>query len=190
MFFSIYLTGAFHEDGFADFCDGFGGGNSKEKILEIMKDSRIGTYGSIGIISVLSAKFFTLLNIDVEYIPVLLISGHSFSRIFPVLIIYSLPYAREDLSSKVKPVGHKGSVTGFIFAFLTGITPLIFIPLLSLAVIIPCAFLTFIIFRWYIKRKLEGYTGDVLGALQQLMEVIFYLSFLVYEYKIMNYFQW
>ena len=60
MLASLLLTGAFHEDGFADVCDGFGGGWTKERILTIMKDSRLGTFGVIGLISILGLKYLSL----------------------------------------------------------------------------------------------------------------------------------
>jgi len=76
---TVLFTGAFHEDGFADFCDGFGGGYTPERILEIMKDSRIGTYGTVGLLSVLGIKFLTLMHIEAARIPVILIAGHFLS---------------------------------------------------------------------------------------------------------------
>ena len=100
MVVTILFTGAFHEDGFADFCDGFGGGYTPERILEIMKDSRIGTYGSIGLMAVLGVKFLVLTHVELARIPFILISGHAISRIFPVLLIYTSQYARLDASSK------------------------------------------------------------------------------------------
>ncbi len=77
---SILITGAFHEDGFADVCDGFGGGWTKEKILDIMKDSRVGAYGVIGIICLFLLKFYLLLSIETRFIPLILFSAHAYSR--------------------------------------------------------------------------------------------------------------
>src|ERR1700712_3963673 len=76
MIASILATGAFHEDGFADVCDGFGGGWTKEKILLIMKDSRLGTYGVVGIGLMLLLKWTVLKYLPAETIVVTLISGH------------------------------------------------------------------------------------------------------------------
>lgn len=84
---TILLTGAFHEDGFADMCDGFGGGYGKEQILNIMKDSRLGTYGGAGLIMMLLMKFSVLSNIDARLIPLAMLAGHAFSRWAPVWLI-------------------------------------------------------------------------------------------------------
>lgn len=181
MVITILFTGAFHEDGFADFCDGFGGGYTPERILEIMKDSRIGTYGSIGLFAVLALKFLTLIHIDSVRIPLILISGHAISRVFPVLLIYTAKYARLDATSKTKPVGKAHSLFSLLFALLTGLTTLFFLQwqeiVLALGLLVVVAYL----FRDFITRKLGGYTGDVLGALQQLCEVVFYLSILGWQ---------
>lgn len=178
---TILFTGAFHEDGFADFCDGFGGGYTPVRILEIMKDSRIGTYGSVGLFAVLGVKFMTLMHIEATRIPLILIAGHAISRIFPVLLIYTSNYARLDASSKTKPVGKADSTFSLLFAILTGILTLYFLGwqeiLISVALLVVVAFF----FRNYIIRKLGGYTGDILGALQQLCEVFFYLAILAWQ---------
>lgn len=176
---TIFITGAFHEDGFADFCDGFGGGYTKEKILEIMKDSRIGTYGTIGLIFMLLTKFLCLSDIQPASVPWILIAAHAFSRILPVMLIYNAHYVREDLTSKVKPIGHKDTPLAFIFALFWGSIFLPFIPFEAIILIVGLSALLFCIFRSYIKTKLGGYTGDVLGALQQLAEVIFYLGIII-----------
>lgn len=176
MIATIFVTGAFHEDGFADFCDGFGGGYTKEKILTIMKDSRIGTYGSIGLVSMLSVKILSLTALDLKLIPLILVAGHALSRLMPVLVIFTSEYARADLESKSKPIGKKGKTTDLLMAIFFGLFWLAFLPLLFPAIIVPLLLLVTVVFRRYIVGKLGGYTGDCLGALQQLSEVIFYLG--------------
>ncbi len=178
---TIFFTGAFHEDGFADFCDGFGGGSSPSKILEIMKDSRIGTYGSVGLILILGIKFLALSNFPASQIPLLLIAGHAASRMFPVLLIYSSQYVRIDLKSKVKPIGHADSIYSLLFALLVGATPLFFISWKIALIALTVLSVAFLVFQNYVNRKLGGYTGDVLGALQQLSELFFYLSVLAFQ---------
>jgi adenosylcobinamide-GDP ribazoletransferase len=181
---SIFITGAFHEDGFADVCDGFGGGWTKEKILIIMKDSRLGTYGVVGIIFMLSLKIsttyylFDLFN-DPSLFILLIVSSHSHSRMMAVLIIYFQPYAREEEDSKAKPVASGISTTNLIVGLLFGLIPfLIFVTqanvLFSLA-IIPMLLITFYLMR-YFQKWIGGYTGDCLGATQQVNEVIFLLT--------------
>lgn len=181
MVISILFTGAFHEDGFADFCDGFGGGYTPEKILEIMKDSRIGTYGSVGLFTILGIKFMALTHIDSMRIPLILIAGHAVSRIFPVLLIYTSDYARLDASSKTKPVGKADSTFSLLFAVITGGVALFFLNWQEVVICIGVLVVLAFFFRNYITRKLGGYTGDVLGALQQLCEVFFYLGILAYQ---------
>lgn len=181
MLVTIFLTGAFHEDGFADFCDGFGGGYSRERILTIMKDSRIGTYGSIGLIGMLGTKFISLHAIIPEHIPWIILAGHAVSRLMPILVIYTSDYSREDATSKSKPIGKRGKGADFVMALVFGLAPLVLMPLSYSLVILPVLLITTFIFRRYIMRKLGGYTGDCLGALQQIAEVEFYLVFVVYQ---------
>jgi len=177
---SIYITGAFHEDGFADFCDGFGGGYTKEKVLTIMKDSRIGTYGAIGLLLILALKFFSLLNIETSSIPIILVTAHAFSRVFPVIMIYTTSYSRMDATSKTKPIGKKGSAFSIIFAVCTGFGLLYFINWLAIISAIVVCSIIFLVFRAYVLRKIDGYTGDVLGALQQISEIGFYITYLTH----------
>ena len=181
MIATIFITGAFHEDGFADFCDGFGGGYTKEKILTIMKDSRIGTYGSIGLVGMLSVKFLSLTAVDLKLIPLILVSGHALSRLMPVLVIFASEYARADLESKSKPIGKKGKTIDLLMAIFFGLVLLAFLPFLFSAIIVPVLLLGTFVFRKYISRKLGGYTGDCLGGLQQLSEVIFYLGWIAFQ---------
>lgn len=175
MMATILLTGAFHEDGFADFCDGFGGGYTREKVLTIMKDSRIGTYGSVGLIGMLGTKFLALQSLPVAIIPLALVAGHAFSRLMPVIIIFTSWYSREDELSKSKPVGKKGTNADLILAIIFGLGPLALLPWQLTAVVVPAALALSFLFKKYIERKIGGYTGDCLGALQQLVEVLFYL---------------
>ncbi|WP_266366221.1 adenosylcobinamide-GDP ribazoletransferase [Tellurirhabdus rosea] len=182
---SIWATGAFHEDGFADVCDGFGGGWSSGQILTIMKDSRLGTYGFVGLALLLAVKYMALENIlETErywYAGTLMyISGHSLSRFMAITVIRALPYAREDAESKAKPIS-KGIETGpFWISFLLAIVPLVALIYLTELWIYATFLLPMWLGRTYLKRLyqrwLGGYTGDGLGAIQQLTEVIWYLS--------------
>ena len=180
MIASIYITGAFHEDGFADFCDGFGGGYTKEKVLTIMKDSRIGTYGAVGLLLILAVKFFSLNSIETTSIPIVLITAHAFSRVFPVLMIYTTSYSRIDATSKTKPIGKRGSIFSIIFAIITGFAFLYFIHWLVIILAFGICAIIFLVFRAYVLRRIDGYTGDVLGALQQITEIGFYIAYLTH----------
>jgi adenosylcobinamide-GDP ribazoletransferase len=177
----VLLTGAFHEDAFADFCDGFGGGYTKDKILSIMKDSRIGTYGAVGLCLLLVSKYVLLIEIAAESLPLLLITAHIFSRWLAVCLIYCSGYVSKLDTSKSKPIGEKSSYQTFIIASVISIVPLFLFDILSLLLILSIQLILFLYFRYYIHKKIGGYTGDVLGALQQISEVTFYLSYLVIE---------
>lgn len=178
MLATIFLTGAFHEDGFADFCDGFGGGYTREKILTIMKDSRIGTYGSVGLVGMLGTKFLALQSMPVYVIPLAMVAAHAFSRLMPVLIIFTSWYSREDELSKSKPIGKRGKNSDLVIAIFFALIPAVFLPWQLMAVVLPLALLVTFRFKKYTERKIGGYTGDCLGALQQLIEVLFYLCLL------------
>lgn len=177
---TILLTGAFHEDGFCDFCDGFGGGYGKEHVLAIMKDSRVGTYGTIGLLFMLLSKFFALSAMPPEQIPVVLVTAHAISRLSPVFLLYTSSHVGHQDTSKSKPVGKKSSLFSLAMATVFGLAPLCllfqwkYMPLVLVAEILLLFF-----FRRYVHKIIGGYTGDVLGALQQLSELCYLLVLLV-----------
>jgi len=182
---SILTTGAFHEDGFADTCDGFGGGWTKEKILEIMKDSRVGTYGVVGLILLLGLKFYLLLNL-VASIPdqpiillLFLISAHSVSRFMAATFIFTHPYARDTTDSKAKPVAQAGNLSTLIIAGILTLLPLfVLVFLLNKPIFLGSILLLYgikIQLARYFMKWIGGYTGDCLGATQQVCEIGFYL---------------
>lgn len=181
--FSVFITGAFHEDGFADTIDGFGGGWSKEKILEIMKDSRIGAFGVIALILLFAAK----ISLFIEILPRLdVLSGlsffmalHSLSRAAAASLIVQSSYVQEDKISKAKPLATGMSANSFIFMLVIAFLPLVlfknpFIFLISIPV-----FLSSFIACKYFEKWIGGYTGDCLGATQQICEVVFMASFAI-----------
>ena len=186
MIASIFTTGAFHEDGFADVCDGFGGGWTRDKILEIMKDSRVGTYGSIGLIMILALKFLLLSNLAVQQkndfvvIIFVLIVAHAWSRLMPVFVILTKAYARAGQDSKAQPAAQKVSRSGLIAGSFFALIPVFVLawishaPFILICCILP-AILTLLLSR-YFNKWLGGYTGDCLGAIQQISEVAFYFS--------------
>ncbi len=173
---TIYTTGAFHEDGFADVCDGFGGGWTKEKILLIMKDSRLGTYGTVGIILILAAKFSALREVPHHVIPLTIITGHSLSRFIATTLIYTHPYVRDTEDSKAKPAAKSITFKTLIVSAGFGIAPIFFFnePLIFLT-LIPC-YLAKMYLGAKFKKWLGGQTGDCAGATQQFCEIVFYLS--------------
>lgn len=178
----VLATGAFHEDGFADLCDGFGGGVTRERTLEIMKDSRVGAYAAIGLVLLFALKLTTLtalLGADLWRGLVGLVFAHVLSRWCVVTMIFTHEYARADATSKIKPIGRHISIGGLIAAtvwLLPFGALLIANPWAALAVI-PAYGAKVILGRWF-TRRLGGYTGDCLGATQQIIEVIVLLWFL------------
>ncbi|MCF0071146.1 adenosylcobinamide-GDP ribazoletransferase [Dyadobacter sp. CY261] len=186
MIISILLTGAFHEDGFADTCDGFGGGWTRDKILEIMKDSRVGTYASVGLILILGLKFALLQSIGAHAsqfgIIATLVSAHALSRLMPVFVIYMLPYSR-DTDSKAKPVAEKPPFSVLIAAIIFGVLPLFPLAVLLaqplIFAVIPILGLITTMLARYFGKWIGGYTGDCLGAIQQVCEIAFYFLLVV-----------
>jgi adenosylcobinamide-GDP ribazoletransferase len=185
MALTILLTGAFHEDGFADFCDGFGGGYSREKIISIMKDSRIGAFGTIGIVAILLVKFTILSEINATKLPFIFLAAHAASRLMPVLVIYTSNYVRDDETSKIKPIGKKGRDSDLLIAIMFGLGSLFFLHWKFALAAIPLVIIVPFVFRSYIIKKIGGYTGDTLGALQQIGEVSIYLLFLIFQDNIL-----
>jgi adenosylcobinamide-GDP ribazoletransferase len=174
---SILTTGAFHEDGWADVCDGFGGGWTKEKILEIMKDSRTGAYGSIGMALMLLFKYIVQTEIQVTQLCVVMIAAHSFSRLCAVGMVATSVYVRENDDAKAKPLAKTITIREIIPAFIFGVAPLWMIGKYCLAIIPPI--LLTIYMRRYFHKWIGGYTGDCLGAIQQVSELMFYLGILM-----------
>jgi adenosylcobinamide-GDP ribazoletransferase len=178
----IYLTGALHEDGFADMCDGFGGGATRERVLDIMRDSHLGAYGAIGIAGLLALKCVTLSLLPPGAVIAALFVAHPLSRLAATALIWRLDYARA--SGKAKALAQHISGVEFAIAAVTAALPALALALSghldwpallggTLAAGIATAWLG----RKCIKR-IGGYTGDCLGAVQQVTEVVFYLSLL------------
>ncbi len=172
MAISLSLTGAFHEDGWSDMVDGFGGGTDKSQILAIMKDSQIGSFGTLALVVILLSKFFLLVEIDLLLIPLALVAGHAFSRLCATLVLRSLDYVREE--GKSKHLTTALSDRGLAFATVTALLPL---GLLSAQQALWAVVFALLVTLWLarlFKQRLGGYTGDCLGATQQLSEVAFY----------------
>jgi adenosylcobinamide-GDP ribazoletransferase len=170
----ILLTGAFHEDGFADVCDGFGGGYGKQRMLDIMKDPHIGTYGVLGLLLLLFLKISLLSTLPITTVPWLLLAGHSISRFAPLYLMYQYDYTRLQ-DSKTGSAMYKPNRTECLLALYTAILPLVLLPLWCVFTLLPLWLTTFMLGR-YFYHHIGGYTGDCLGASQQVTEAIFYLS--------------
>ena len=185
--FGIKLTGAFHEDGLADSCDGLGGGLTRERTLEIMKDSRLGTYGVLGLVSALLIKISLLASMPLSVAIVALIIGHTASRLLCISLLTLLPYGGEIEHAKAKPMAQQLTpFQGLLssgWLLLAGVLVVLLFPntvqqigiwqwLLALLLgIVATDYM-----RRLLRRRLEGYTGDGLGATQQLSEIAIYIG--------------
>jgi adenosylcobinamide-GDP ribazoletransferase len=179
---TLLATGAFHEDGLADSIDGFGGGWAREDVLRIMKDSRIGSYGAIGIGMVLLMKAATLAEL-LAVLPaltffVLLLAGHGVSRFASTTLIFALDYARDDDSSKSKPLATRMGKGELAVAAVFGLAPCLWLPPLQVGIALLLVVLVTLLAARHFVRRIGGYTGDCLGATQQLTEIAFYLGML------------
>ncbi len=180
---SVLATGAFHEDGFADVCDGLGGYVSAERALAIMKDSRIGAYGAIGIALLLGLKCATLAALPPATAVAALLLAHPASRLAACTLIWGLNYVRGD-DSKAKPLAQHMRAGELALAALCvalvvlglGLWGALGLGQLALALAL-AAVLCAIMARGFVRR-LGGYTGDCLGAVQQVSEVGVYLALL------------
>jgi adenosylcobinamide-GDP ribazoletransferase len=183
----VLVTGAFHEDGLADVFDAFGGGWTKEKILEIMKDSRIGTYGVIALIFLFAIKYVSINELLLRIgstnflvIALFFICYHSLARLTAINIVFTSQYSREDETSKAKPIAKTHSYKEIFGAYFFGLLPLVFLCSLDLKycfILIPL-FLLYYFSKSYFQKWIGGYTGDCLGAVEQLAECIILLTFL------------
>ena len=175
---TLLLTGAFHEDGFADVCDGFGGGYTKERVLEIMRDSRVGAFGAMGVVVMLGLKWQAVSALPVAGITgaMVIFAGHTVSRAAAVSLMAVLPYVREE-AGKAKPLATQLSGGRWVVALVCGLAPLALLPLWSGCAVAGVFAVWLVLAAWF-RRRLGGYTGDCLGAAQQVTEVVFYLAML------------
>lgn len=177
----LFITGCLHEDGLADFFDGFGGGTTRERTLAIMKDSHIGSYGVIALI-IYFLLLLQLRNLPLNLLCILVFCGDCWSKFCASQLINYLPYARKEEDSKAKVVYNRMSWSELLTAFVCGSLPLIlFLPIkIWPATLFPL--LTFFLLYRLMKRRLLGYTGDCCGAAFLLCEISFYIGSLILIY--------
>ena len=182
----VLLTGAFHEDGLADVADGLGGSFERERALLIMKDSRVGAFGAIAVVLALLAKVSVLAvlgSLGSALLCAALFAGHVVSRTWPLLTIRLLPHVGDDAGSKSKPLADQISGGSLLvaFAWCFGALALILCAQAAISFVAMCAALVasglawLLMWRWFAAR-LQGFTGDCLGATQQVCELAFYLG--------------
>ena len=178
---TVWLTGGFHEDGLADTCDGLGGAVSRERALAIMKDSRIGSYGALGLVLMLGLKAALLgAQGSIMRTACALVFAHAVSRAAPVVLLALLPYAGDAEHAKAKPMAQQVHAADVAIALLmaAAIAALLARPLgiaHTLFALAAAAIATAAMRRW-LRRRLGGYTGDTLGATQQGVEATLLLA--------------
>jgi adenosylcobinamide-GDP ribazoletransferase len=180
---TVWLTGAFHEDGLADTCDGLGGAVDRERALAIMKDSRLGTYGAVALLLVLALKaaaLHALATHDLVAALAALLLAHAWSRAAPVVLLRVLPYGGDVEHAKAKPMAQQvdGLSLGIALMWvgIAGVGAAVLLPVNALLVTAgAAAAVTAWMARW-LRLRLGGYTGDALGATQQFCELAIYLS--------------
>lgn len=178
-----FITGALHEDGLSDCIDGFWGGRSKERILEIMHDSRLGAYGTLALIFSVLLKFSALSaimdHISSIQLFILLIVASGISRGIMVWHWRALPPAREDGVAKHVGIPTRNAMQEnlAISAILLTLTILVGYSILNIVFAIPITILSVYLFTRLVDKKINGHTGDTIGASQQISEAAFLLSF-------------
>ncbi len=165
---TVLLTGAFHEDGLADTWDGVGGGLDRARVLEIMRDSRIGTYGGAALIFTLLLRVSALAMLSPQAGLLALVSAHALGRLMVVGVTRVSRYVRAE--GLAKPVAEGVDAPGGIIALVSGILLAALCGLAGLAALV-AAFLATALMLRLLHRKLGGYTGDGLGAVEQTSEV-------------------
>lgn len=196
----VLITGAFHEDGLADVADGLGGSHDRVRSLEIMKDSRVGAFGAIAVVLMLMCKVAVLGllgDVSASLMVVALFVAHVVSRTWPLLTIRLLAHVGDVAGSKSKPLADQISlaalVTGFSWLFLSlslAVYGQIATDFIAIDIDIQSLLMAFanavlaslvawgVMTRWF-WRRLQGFTGDCLGATQQVCELAFYIGLAV-----------
>jgi adenosylcobinamide-GDP ribazoletransferase len=175
----LLITGALHEDGLADFLDGFGGGGTdRQRILDIMKDSHIGTYGVLGLIIYELLLGAALISMPAEMAALTILAADPYSKMVASQLIIMMPYARSEETAKNKTVYRKIEWKAGICLALQGLLPMagfLWFTRLpwELIIFLPCIVMYFLyLLIWH---RLRGYTGDCCGAVCLLVELAVYL---------------
>ena len=165
----LILTGALHEDGFADCADGLGGSPNREKALEIMRDSRIGTYGGLALIITVGLRWLSLATLSPLGGAFVLLIAHTTSRSAMTIAMKLSNYARPEGLGKMASgdVSDVSFLVTILLAFLVGA---IFGGIAGLMAVTTALLLSWGLMK-YLEARLGGYTGDGLGAMQQVAEI-------------------
>ena len=179
----LLLTGALHEDGLADFLDGFGGGgNNRQRILDIMKDSHIGTYGVIGLVLYLLLLFFCLSSMSLEMAALAILAADPYAKMLTAQLVSMMPYARREEEAKAKVIYRKITLVSGVSLAVQGLLPIGLLVWYMGIVWEPLIFIPALVMYFLyllIWRRLHGYTGDCCGAVCLMVELSVYLTLMV-----------
>jgi adenosylcobinamide-GDP ribazoletransferase len=181
---TVWLTGAFHEDGLADVVDGLGGSADRARALQIMKDSRIGAFGALALVLALALKIALLAVLAGQgamSAATALMGAHVLSRLAPLFLIRWLPYVGDEgAASKSKPladaIGGGALLVGVLYALPAVLLLLFTHPFAQVIAALLAGALAALYMARLLARRLQGFTGDGLGATQQLCELVIYLA--------------
>jgi adenosylcobinamide-GDP ribazoletransferase len=174
---TVLMTGAIHEDGLADTFDGVGGGATRERALEIMKDPRIGVFGTIALILALLLKIAALSLMPLWTAMAALLAAHAFSRFCAVIVVFAGRYVGTAERSRAAPVVERVTIGDVLIAALFGLPALALCGPGTVVAIVVALVLLGLLVRWCVQR-IGGYTGDTLGAAQQVTEIGCYVALL------------
>jgi adenosylcobinamide-GDP ribazoletransferase len=171
---AVIATGGFHEDGLADTADGLGGGFSRERKLEIMRDSRIGSYAGLALLLALGGKYLALAQLTPHNLLAALLAGHVLARWSSLPLAALLPYVREGQAAN-KPVAEGIGWPQLLVGTLLTALLLVFVGRAALFAAAAAA-ITTLLAGLYFRRQIGGVTGDTLGAANQMVELACYLA--------------
>jgi adenosylcobinamide-GDP ribazoletransferase len=172
----IIVTGGLHLDGLSDTADGIFSGRGKDKILEIMKDSRVGTFGVLALVSLMLFKFAAIEELTAVNIYSALLISPVLSRTFATLLMYKRRYARQKEGLGDLFIGKISTLT-FSIAVILGLIITLAVGRIYGLIVIIVGFIFTILFRLYIEKRLDGITGDILGASIELNEMLVLIVF-------------
>ena len=183
LIFTALLTGAFHEDGLADYADGIGGGSTAARALEIMKDSRVGSYGALALCLATALKLTALATMALALAPVALILAHVIGRVCACGVLASMTYVRNDASGKSKPLAEslRAGELAFVLLSLLSVLSLAWLwqpqMLGHAAAALVLSGISMLVIARQMLRRIGGFTGDALGAVEQVGECAVLLAF-------------
>lgn len=178
----LLVTGCLHEDGLADFCDGFGGGTTRERTLAIMKDSHIGTYGVVGLI-VYFLLWSQMIVFPLGILCAVAFCADVYSKWCVSHMVNLLPYARKEEESKAKVLYSRMTLLEVMAGTIAGWLPLLFLQPVGWGVACFCPPIVFLLLCGWMKRRIGGYTGDCCGAVFLLGELSFYIGSMIGVWK-------